>query len=69
MKADLTTADVADLLGCCDSTVRKLAAAGKLPGRRPGPGVGRDWLFRPADVERFRRTPRLGPGRPKKTPN
>jgi excisionase family DNA binding protein len=37
----LTVPEVAALLGCSDDTVRTMAAAGELPGLKPG----RDWVF------------------------
>jgi len=51
------------LLGAGDARrVRELAAAEALPAV----AVGRDWLFEPAVVARFKATPRRGRGRPPK---
>ena len=57
----MTAVEVSALLGVNTSRVRQLARAGSLKGER----VGRDWLFRRADVEEYERTRRPGPGRPR----
>ena len=56
----MTAVDVAAVLGVNTSRVRQLARAGSLKGER----VGRDWLFRRADVEEDERTRPRGRGRP-----
>lgn len=56
----MTAVDVAAVLGVNTSRVRQLARAGSLKGER----VGRDWLFRRADVEEYERTRPRGRGRP-----
>jgi excisionase family DNA binding protein len=58
----ITTAEAAGLLGRSPRQVRQHAANGNLPGRQ----VGRDWLFRRADVLAARAT-LPGRGRPKKS--
>ncbi len=45
----MSTADVAQRLGCGTRNVRALAERGTLPGRR----VGSVWSFDPADVEHY----------------
>jgi len=57
----MTVAEVAAILGVNDSRVRQLARAGALHGER----VGRDWIFRPADIEAYQLT-RRKVGRPRK---
>ena len=56
----MTAVDVAAVLGVNTSRVRQLARAGQLKGER----VGRDWLFRRADVEEYERPRPRGCGRP-----
>lgn len=58
----LTTEETAQRLGVHPSRVRVLAREGRLPAQQ----VGRAWVFRPADVERFAAQERR-PGRPKET--
>lgn len=52
LAALLTTAQAAAALGVGDSRVRQLARATGI-----GWNVGRDWLFRPEDIERLRARP------------
>ena len=58
----ITTQQAAKILGLSARRVRELAAAEALPAV----AVGRDWLFEPAVVARFKATPRRGRGRPPK---
>lgn len=57
---DLTTAQVAEKLGISTVRVSQFARAGRLKFSRR---VGRAFLFRPADVEKFAAKERK-PGRP-----
>jgi excisionase family DNA binding protein len=59
----ITTQQAAKILGLSARRVRELAGDGSLPAV----AVGRDWLFEPAAVARFKATPRRGRGRPRKT--
>ena len=61
--SDLIDTDAAaGLIGCDPRTVRRHAAAGRLPAV----ALGRDWLFRRADVLAFRPpTPGGRRGRPR----
>lgn len=54
----LTVAQAAKLLGLSERQVRTHARAGRLPGQL----VGRVWIFRREDVQRFKPRPR---GRPR----
>lgn len=45
----MTSQQAADRLQVTQGRVRQLARAGVLPGQR----IGRDWLFRPEDVEAY----------------
>lgn len=59
---DLTTPEVAELLGVSAARVRQFILDDRLRARR----VGRDWLIRRADADRFARQPRPRTGRPRK---
>ena len=52
----MTSQEAADRLQVTQGRVRQLARAGELKGQR----IGRDWLFRPEDVEDYdRRNPQV----------
>ncbi len=55
----ITTNQLAADRGCCDSHIRGLIRAGKLPAVL----MGKTWLIRRADAEGFKPRPK---GRPKK---
>ena len=57
-----STADVTELVGKAESTVRMLAAKHGI-GRK----IARSWIFTREDIERLRQIP--GPGRPRQTPH
>ena len=57
----MNVAEVADVLNVTVGRVRQLAVAGRLKGEK----VGRDWVFKSADVAEYQRRPRR-PGRPRK---
>lgn len=69
MSAKTTLEDVillpqaAEIAGLSVRSIRRYAESGKLPGVQSG-GDG-PWIFRRADVERFAKQPRRGPGYPK----
>ena len=46
----LTTQEVADELGLTQRQVRELIHAGKLPAKK----MGRDWVIKSSDLDRFR---------------
>ena len=59
-----TTAQAAEFLKLSEKRVRELALAGRLKGQR----IGRDWLFEPEELKRFKKLdrPRGWPkGRPR----
>lgn len=62
MTTDLTTRDVAGIIGCSAKTVLKLANRGRLRGYK----VGRDWRFKQAAVDTFRQP--VAPPIPSPTP-
>lgn len=53
LDAWLNTAEAADFLGCHPVTIRKLAAAGRIPSEQDGPGYRRYFLR--SELERWRR--------------
>ena len=59
----LTCAEAAAILDVSSGRVRALARAGRLPGRK----AGRDWIFNPAEVKKFRPGPIGNPNFGKKT--
>ena len=61
MEQLVTGAETARLLGLSPTRVMTLIREGRLPARK----VGRQWVLRLEDVERFRDTPRPA-GRPRK---
>ena len=56
----LTTKQCAELIGVTDSWVRYLIIRGKLPATK----LGRDWIVKEQDLEKFKAVPRKV-GRPK----
>jgi excisionase family DNA binding protein len=58
----MSSEDVAAMLAVSVRRVRQLAEAGTITGER----VGRDWIFKLADVQEYL-TRRRGPGRPPKS--
>jgi excisionase family DNA binding protein len=56
----LTIPETADRLGLSIAMVRRYCATGQLPAQK----MGRDWVIRPRDVERFASTPRRRGRRP-----
>ena len=56
VKAWMSTQEAATALGVSPGRVRQLLLAGQLPGEK----LGRDWMIRRADLERFKALP---PGR------
>ena len=57
----MNVAEVASALGVTVGRVRQLAAKGAIKGEK----VGRDWVFKSADVAEYVSRPRR-PGRPRK---
>ena len=57
----MNVAEVAAALGVTVGRVRQLAVKGAIKGEK----VGRDWVFKGADVAEYQRRPRR-PGRPRK---
>lgn len=55
MGATLSLEEAAAYLGMAPSTLRKRAAAGNVPGAKPG----RRWMFRVSEIEAYRRPPRV----------
>jgi len=62
----LTTTEAARILGVTPGRVRAYIAEKRLRAQRAGrTQVGRDWMIREIDVQRFQRRP---PGRPAQPP-
>jgi excisionase family DNA binding protein len=57
----LATGEAAQLLGVSPNRVRQLVESGQLPGGK----IGRDWLIRRADLERYLGLPPGVKGRPR----
>jgi excisionase family DNA binding protein len=55
----LTVSEAADRLGLSPVRTRALAASGELRGEK----IGRDWVFKEADVTRLAKKERPRPGR------
>jgi excisionase family DNA binding protein len=58
----VTTSEAARDLGLTVGRVRQLLESGQLPGRK----MGRDWVIRRADVNRFKSLPPGTRGRPRR---
>ncbi len=59
----LTSGEAATYLGITKQRVHELATRGKLEARR----AGRFWLFRKAELDRWRESPKNKGGRPRVT--
>jgi len=65
----LSVKDAARQLGIAERTVRELATQYEWFGTPLGLDAGegrRPWVFTQVDIEKMRKTPRKGPGRPRK---
>jgi excisionase family DNA binding protein len=57
----MSTGEAAASLGVSPNRIRQLVSSGQLPATR----LGRDWMIRGADVERYRALPAGVKGRPR----
>ncbi|HEX9202839.1 MAG TPA: helix-turn-helix domain-containing protein [Vicinamibacteria bacterium] len=57
----MSTGEAAASLGVSPNRIRQLVSSGQLPGSR----IGRDWVIKGADVERYRTLPAGVKGRPR----
>ena len=57
----MSTGQAAAALGVSPNRVRQVLESAQLPGRK----IGRDWLIRRADLERYRALPAGRKGRPR----
>ena len=68
----MTPREAAELIGCSPQHVRTLVRAGKLPATRKPTDCnqhGYRLVITRRDAQRFRDTPRRGPGRPRGSKN
>jgi excisionase family DNA binding protein len=61
MKGWMSTGEAARSLGVSPNRIRQLVSSGQLPASR----IGRNWVIRRADVERYRSLPAGAKGRPR----
>jgi excisionase family DNA binding protein len=61
----MTTQEAAAALGVTVGRIRQLLGTAQLPGRK----LGRDWVIRRVDLERFKALPPGTRGRPRKVPS
>jgi excisionase family DNA binding protein len=61
----ITTSEAAEELGVTVGRIRQLLGTAQLPGRK----LGRDWVIRRADLERYKALPPATPARPREVPS